>query len=180
MSNELTDCRQLITAAAAGFIVMCALFSPSTSWADEALQVIDGHGAGKIIYGVMDRTSPANAMSNVLNYVHHEFGTAPVVGKVFESRDGQNFGAFFTVTANTAGGKSYAGLAIVSMAAGMEGAAAALYDESARFAQSEPKLLRTLDEAWRAAAASPGSVRESSRCRAAAQRHTLSGWQRSR
>ena len=163
MSKELTNRRILMTAAGGAWLFfMCALLGPADSRADEALQVIDSRGAGKIVFGVMEKTSPANAMGAVLSHVHREFGTAPLVGKVFESRDGKNFGAFFTVSANAPGSKSYAGLAIVSMAAGMEGAAAALYDETARFAQSEPKLLHTLGEAWRAAAASPGSDRESS------------------
>lgn len=158
MSNELTYCR-LVTAAAAWLFLLGSLLAPSESWAEPALEVIDSHGAGKVVYGIMDKASPALAMGTVLNYVHHEFGIAPVVGKVFESRDRQSFGAFFIVSANTPGSKSFAGLAVVSMAAGTKGAAAALYDESARFAQSEPKLLRTLDQAWRAAATSPGSDR---------------------
>lgn len=141
--------------AALSSLALCvaSLVGSSESVAQEALQVIDGRGGGKIVYGAMEHTSAAGAMGAVLHYVHHEFGDAPVVGKVFQSRGGQDFGAFFTVTAKTRGGKPFAGLAIVSLAPGMTVAAAALFDESARFAQTEPTLLRTLIEVWRTAAA---------------------------
>jgi hypothetical protein len=71
--------------------------------------VIDGRDGGKIVYGVMEHTSPAGAMGSVLRYVHHAFGEPPLVGKVFQSRDGQNFGAFFTVTAKSQGNKAIRG-----------------------------------------------------------------------
>jgi hypothetical protein len=92
-------------------------------------------------------------MASVLRYVHAHFGDTPVVGRVFESRDAQNFGAFFTVTAKTQGNKKMAGLVIVSLARGAAPAAAVLYDESSRFAATEPKLLRALTDAWRNASA---------------------------
>lgn len=138
----------------AALLPLIALLGSPVASAEASFEVIDGRGGGKIVYGVMERTTAAGAMSAVLHYVHHEFGNPPVVGKVFESRDGQNFGAFFTVTANAAGSKPFAGVAIVSMAPEMKAAAAALYDESVRFAQTEPKLLRTLTDAWRTAATS--------------------------
>jgi hypothetical protein len=146
-------------AVVAGLLLVVVLLGLPKASAEAALEVIDGRDGGRIVYGVMEGTSAANAMSAVLHYVHHEFGTPPVVGKVFQSRDGQDFGAFFTVTANSPGGKAFAGLAIASIAAGMKAAAAVLYDESARFAQTEPKLLRTLNDAWRTAATSPGPGR---------------------
>jgi hypothetical protein len=136
------------------WLMLSTVLGRSAALADASLQVIDGRGGGKIVYGVMERSSAPDAMGAVLHYVHHEFGAAPMVGKVFESRDGQNFGAFFTVAANTSGSKAVAGLAIVSMDAGKGAAAAVLYDESVRFAQSEPKLLRTLNEAWHTASTS--------------------------
>jgi hypothetical protein len=91
-------------------------------------------------------------MAAVLRYVHAQFGEAPVVGKVFQSRDGQNFGAFFTVTAKKQENERFAGLVIVSLARGVKPAAAVLYDESTRFAHTEPLLLRALTDAWRSAA----------------------------
>jgi hypothetical protein len=131
--------------------VLC-LIGSAPAIAQEALRTIDNRGGGKIVYGVLDHTSAGGAMGAVLRYVHHEFGDSPVVSKVFQSRGGQDFGAFFTVTAKTQGGKPFAGLAIVSIGSGKV-AAAALFDESARFARTEPKLLHTLTEAWTSASA---------------------------
>jgi hypothetical protein len=106
----------------------------------------------------VDESAPQTAMAAVLRYVHTQFGEAPVVGKVFESRDGQNFGAFFTVTAKTQGDKEFAGLVIISVARGVKPAAAVLYDESTRFAHTEPILWRALTDAWRSAAVAPPST----------------------
>jgi len=141
-----------LVAFASGVI---ALISAPNALAQASLEVIDGRDGGKIVYGVMEHTSAAVAMGSVLRYVHQAFGEPPVVGKVFQSRDGQNFGAFFTVTAKSQGNKAFAGLALVSLAPGMKAAAAVLYDESARFAVSGPKLLHTLTEAWHTAATPP-------------------------
>jgi len=133
-------------------LYLASVMTSSASVPQPGLQVIDGGSGGKIVYGIMENTTAAGAMGAVLHFVHHEFGDSLVVGKVFQSRSGQDFGAFFTFTAKNQGGKPFAGLAIVSLASGMKVAAAALFDESTRFAQSEPKLLHTLNEAWRAAA----------------------------
>jgi hypothetical protein len=139
------------------FLALVLWLSPAAATAQESLAVIDGRGGGKVVYGPVDQDSPQGAMAAVLRYVHHEFGDVPSVGKVFQSRDGQNFGAFFTVTAKTRGDKAFAGLVIVSLAGGAKPAAAVLYDESARFAQTQPQLLHTLTEAWRTAAAAGGA-----------------------
>jgi hypothetical protein len=124
------------------------------------LSVIDAPHGGKVVYGPVKEASPQKAMADVLRYVHTQFGEAPLVGKVFQSRDGQNFGAFFTVSGKRQGDKRFAGLAIVSLARGSVPAAAVLYDESTRFAQTEPVLLRSLTDAWRSAAtaASPATA----------------------
>ncbi len=136
-----------------------ALMSCSASGsAQESLNVIDGPSGGKVVYGSVDESAPQTAMAAVLRYVHTQFGEAPVVGKVFESRDGQNFGAFFTVTAKTQGDKEFAGLVIISVARGVKPAAAVLYDESTRFAHTEPILWRALTDAWRSAAVAPPST----------------------
>jgi hypothetical protein len=79
------------------------------------------------------------------------------VSKVFQSRDGQNFGAFFTVTAKSQGDKKIAGLVILSVAREAAPAAAILYDESSRFATTEPVLMRMWTEAWRKASTSGAS-----------------------
>jgi len=127
--------------------------------AQDSLKVIDNPAGGQVVYGPVDQDSPQAAMAAVLRYVHTHFGNPPLVGKVFQSRDAQNFGAFFTVTAKTQGNRNFAGLVIVSLARGAKPAAAVLYDDSGRFAKTEPVLLRALTDAWRSAstpAASPG------------------------
>ena len=132
---------------------------PQTAGAQDSLKVIDNPAGGQVVYGPVDRDSPQAAMAAVLRYVHTHFGDPPLVGKVFPSRDAQNFGALFTVTAKTQGNRNIAGLVIVSLARGAKPAAAVLYDDSGRFAKTEPLLLRALTDAWRSAstpAASPG------------------------
>jgi hypothetical protein len=121
-----------------------------------SLKVIDNPGGGQVVYGPADQDTPPSAMAAVLRYVHTHFADTPVVGKVFQSRDGQNFGAFFTVTGKAQGNKRIAGLAIVSVAPGTKPAAAVLYDDSSRFAKTEPMLLRALTDAWRSAATPAG------------------------
>jgi hypothetical protein len=126
--------------------------------ARDSLKVIDNPGGGQVVYGFVNQSTPQTAMAAGLRYVHAHFGDGPIVGKVFQSRDGQDFGAFFTVTAKTRGNKKIAGLVIVSIARGAKPAAAVLYDDSSRFATTEPVLLRTLTDAWRTASTpSPSS-----------------------
>src|SRR6202167_4940945 len=125
--------------------------------ARDALKVIDNPGGGQVLYGPSDHDMPQAAMANVLRYVHTHFGDTPVVGKLFQTRDGYNFGAFLPFTAKTQGNKKIAGLVMVSLAAAAKPAAAALYDDSGRFATTEPVLLHTLGDAWKSAATRPAS-----------------------
>jgi hypothetical protein len=135
-----------------------AVFASCPGWAAPgALQVYDNPGGGQVIYGPVDAATPQAAMAQVLHYAHTRFGDTPVVGKAFQSRDGQNYGAFFTLTAKSQGNQRIAGLAIVSLARGTKPAAAVLYDQSGRFAKTEPALLHALTEAWRTAATRPAS-----------------------
>jgi hypothetical protein len=124
---------------------------PQSAGARDALKVIDNPGGGQVVYGPVDQNTPQAAMATVLHYVHTHFDDTPVVGNVFQSRDGQNFGAFFTVTAKSQGNKKIAGLVMVSLAGAAKPAAAVLYDESSRFAKTEPILLHALIDAWRSA-----------------------------
>jgi hypothetical protein len=122
--------------------------------ADDALKVIDNPGGGQVVYGAVDEPTPQAAMATVLRYVHTHFGQSPVVGKAFQSHDAKNFGAFFTVAPRTPNDKRIAGLVIVSLAPGTRPAAAVLYDDSSRFARTEPVLLHTLTDAWKSASTS--------------------------
>jgi hypothetical protein len=147
--------RRTTRVASLAFALNWLLACSASGSSQEPLTVIDGPHGGKVVYGSVNESSPQAAMSTVLRYVHTQFGETPVVGNVFESRDEQNFGAFFTVTAKNQKSKPFAGLAIVSLARDTKPAAAVLYDESARFAQTEPQLLRALTDAWRSAATAP-------------------------
>jgi hypothetical protein len=130
------------------------LTSPAHSTAEDSLQVIDNPGGGHVVFGPVNEGTPETAMAAVLHYVHTRFGERPVVGKVFQSRDGQNFGAFFTVAVKSQGSQRIAGLVIISVARGATPAAAVLYDDSGRFAKTEHVLLQALTAAWRTAATS--------------------------
>ena len=132
--------------------LLWSIASSQSAGAQDSLKVIDSPAGGQVVYGPVDENTPQAAMAAVLRYVHTHFGDAPIVGKAFQSRDGQNFGAFFTVTAKTQGNRKIAGLAIVSLARGAKPAAAVLYDDSSRFAKTEPMLLRALTDAWRTVA----------------------------
>jgi hypothetical protein len=131
--------------------LLWSVTSSHSASAQDSLKVIDNPAGGQVVYGPVDQDTPPAAMAAVLRYVHTHFGDAPIVGKVFQSRDAQNFGAFFTVTAKTQGDRKIAGLVIVSLARGAKPAAAVLYDDSSRFAKTEPMLLRALTDAWRTA-----------------------------
>jgi hypothetical protein len=117
--------------------------------AAEGLKTINNPGGGQIVYGPLTGVSSLqNAMVLVLRTVHSHFNDRPKVGKFFQAKDGQSVATFFTVTARSQGGGAIAGLAIVSVAGGSGNAAGAvLYDDAARFARSEPAMMKTLNQA---------------------------------
>jgi hypothetical protein len=127
------------------------IITPACTRDQSPLKVIDDPSGGHVVYGPVNESTPQAAMAAVLRYVHTHFNDHPEVGKVFQSRDGQNYGAFFTVNSTGQGNKRVAGLVIVSLAQGAAPAAAVLYDDSNRFAVTEPVLLRALTSAWRSA-----------------------------
>ncbi len=144
--------------AVAWLLVPCALVLYTAAARAQEPQLLDAPGGGHVLYGTVESQTPQGAMAAMLRQAHARLGAAPQVGKVFRSRDGQNYGAFFTVDATTPDRRAIAGLVIVSMAASAQAAAAALYDEASRFARTEPQLLRTLDDAWRRASAPASST----------------------
>jgi hypothetical protein len=118
--------------------------------AEESLKLIDASGGGHVVYGPVKASSPQSAMGIMLRTVHRHFDAAPTVGKVFQSRDGRTYGAFFTLTPE-ASHEPIAGLVIVAVSAGVgiDPAAAVLYDNAARFAKTEPVLMHALIDGWR-------------------------------
>ena len=131
--------------------VSLAILLTRPSAAQDSLKVIDPAGGGHVVYGPVTAGSPQSAMGIMLRSVHRHFGTVPRVGKVFQSRDGRSYGAFFTLVPE-ASHETVAGLVIVvaSTGAGTDPAAALLYDSAARFARTEPDLMHDLVEGWRA------------------------------
>ena len=120
--------------------------------AEDSLKLIDAPGGGHVVYGPVQASSPQSAMGIMLRNVHRHFDAAPTVGTVFQSRDGQTYGAFFTLTPKTSD-EPIAGLVIIAVStrAGIGPAAAVLYDSAARFAKTEPALMHDLIEGWRQA-----------------------------
>jgi len=140
-----------VTGAAA--VALLGLALAAAAPAQDALKVIDNPGGGEVVYGQVYESTAPTAMAAVLRYVHTRFGDSPLVGSVFQARDGQSFGAFFTLTAKTPTHRVLAGLVIVSTAHGAAPAGAVLLDDANRFAKTEPALMRALTAAWRAASA---------------------------
>jgi hypothetical protein len=142
-------------------IVLCAGACLCSALAQGGLKVIDNPGGGQVMYGpVANQTTPQGTMLSVLRYIHGHFGNRPQVGNIFEGRDSQTFGSFFLVTAKSGNqaGRPLAGLVLISLPRGAQPAAAILYDDSSRFAKTEPVLLRKLAEAWKKDAAPPVSA----------------------
>jgi hypothetical protein len=131
------------------------------------------------MYGpVANQTTPQGTMLSVLRYIHGHFGNRPQVGNIFEGRDSQTFGSFFLVTAKSGNqaGKPLAGLVLISLPRGAQPAAAILYDDSSRFAKTEPVLLRKLAEAWKRTPLrpSPAPATQPPRQHSATHAHPLS------
>jgi hypothetical protein len=127
-------------------LVLTAVLASAS--AQDGLKTIDNPGGGQIVYDVVPNQTAQGAMGAVLRYAHGRFGDRPQIGTIFQSRDGQTFGASFTLTATKQGNKPIAGLVMVSMAMGTDPQAAVLYDEKARFARTQPEMLHTLSGIW--------------------------------
>jgi hypothetical protein len=142
---------------------------------DTTLKTITNPTGGTIIYGpVTGQTTPQAAMASVLHFVHGKFNDRPEVLSIFQSRDGHTFGASFIATQT---GKPLAGLAIISLAPGASPAAAVLFDDASRFRQTQPILMKKLDEAWHIAATPASST--ATRSGAPQALHTVTGGDRS-
>ena len=138
------------------------------------LTTIENPGGGKIVYGaVSGASSLQDAMVQVLRTVHGEFGDRPEIGRFFQARSSNSLATFFTVVAKRLHGEPMAGLVIVSLPPDGHAIAAVLYDQAARFRQTEPAMMKTLNKAWRSgpamsagrapaspAAAAPAPARE--------------------
>lgn len=135
------------------FFALALTLSSARARADD-LTTIKNPGGGKIVYGPLTGTqSLQQGMISVLRTVHGHFGERPQVGKFFQARDGQSIATFFHVMERThrPTPRAVSGLVIVAMLEGGSPAAAVLYDDSARFPETEASMVKTLTAAWRSA-----------------------------
>lgn len=139
-------------ASLCGIFLLQLALGISTSHAQQsgqdALKIVDNPGGGQFVYGsLLGQTDRAKAMAFMLQKVHGHFGDRPQVGKLFQSKDGSQIAAFFTLTDKNKSGKPLAGLVIVTMAAGKTPQAAVMYDEVKRFPSTEPVMLKSISAA---------------------------------
>jgi hypothetical protein len=114
----------------------------------DGLHTIDNPGGGEVVYGTLTgQSSLSNAMVYMLRQVHGHFGDQPQIGKFFQSKGGDSVATFFSLTAKNQGNVPVAGLVIVNMPKGTTPTAAVLTDAPARFATTEPQMLRRLNTA---------------------------------
>ena len=123
------------------------------------LHTLNNPDGGHVTFGVFEQASTMQAaMTGMLRKMHEGFGNKPEVGQFFRSRDGQSVATFFTVNQSAANSKPVAGMVIVTMPTGMKPAAAALYDQAARFSTTKQQLMKRLTEAMSAGAMNQGGA----------------------
>lgn len=142
--------------------------------AEVGLQSINAPGGGGIFYGVLAKDSTMQAgMITMLRALHAQFGERPQVGQFFQTKGSDSMATIFTLNAHMKGSgvKKISGMVIVSLQPGSAPAGAALFDDAAHFSQSEPRLMSTLNDAWRNAAAeeAPASASTTEHASGAAQ-----------
>lgn len=130
---------------------------------NDNLKIIDNPGGGQIVYGPLsDQSTMKGAMIAMLRSIHGHFGEKPVIGDFFEAKGSNSVATFFTTHAKKQGGGATAvsGMVIVSMAQGSTPIGAVLYDDSARFARTQPVLMNALNDAWRTASVKNASAQQ--------------------
>jgi hypothetical protein len=97
------------------------------SSSSDALKFINPPGGGQVVYGAMAGSrTPQAAMAFMLKQVHGHFGDRPQVSNIFQVRNSDSYGAFFTLIAKNQGGTPIAGEVIVSVPKGQQPSAAVL------------------------------------------------------
>jgi hypothetical protein len=130
--------------------IACGSQQPAAS----GLKTVDNPGGGQFVYGsLMGQSSKQAALVYMLHLVHTHFGEKPQIGKLLQSRDGSSLATFFTLNAQTMGGRPIAGLVIISMPAKGNPQGAVLYDDAGHFVSTEPSMMKSLTSAWQG---SPG------------------------
>ncbi len=134
-----------------------AAMAQAQGGSSDALKFLNPPGGGQVVYGTMEAgRTPQAAMAFMLKQVHGHFGDRPQVSNIFQVRNSDSYGAFFTLIAKTQGGKPIAGEVIVSVPKGQQPSAAVLYDDAQHFTRSRPVLLKALSTASRGAISAGG------------------------
>ena len=94
------------------------------------LTTVNNPTGGQFVYGSLPgQSSKKDALVFMLHMVHTHFGDKPLIGKLLQSRDGGSLATFFTLNAQTMGGRPLAGLVIISTPRNGTPQAAVLYQE---------------------------------------------------
>lgn len=127
------------------------------------IKILDNPGGGQYAFGAMtSQSNKADALIYMLHQIHGKFGDKPQVGKLFQSRDGSSLATFFTLTAKNMGGSPVTGLLIITQHGTEVPKMGILYDDSRRFVNTEPAMLKAVSAAWQGAespAGTPSSTR---------------------
>ena len=140
------------------FLVCSAIFSvaafaqyPTPQQA--GLKLMNNPGGGQIFYGSLAKDSTLQgAMLTMLRSVHGYFGEKPQVSQFFQAKNtSDSVAAFITVEAHakSGGAKKLSGLVIVSLQPGSSPTGAAMFDDAAHFAKTQPAMLKAANEALR-------------------------------
>ena len=125
--------------------------------AKNEIKILDNPGGGQYAFGPMtSQSNKADALIYMLHQIHGKFGDKPQVGKLFQSRDGSSLATFFTLTAKNMGGSPVTGLLIITQRGKGVPQMGILYDDSRRFGNTEPAMLKAVSAAWQGAESPAG------------------------
>jgi hypothetical protein len=139
------------TGAAASALSLAMLSAPAqdSDTSNSGFTVVNVPGGGQYIYGPFTgKGSMSDAVLYMLRNIHQYFGNRPELGKFVQSRDGTQTAAFFAVNAKAAGDKPMRGLFIVARSGDGSASGAVVFDETPRFATSEPGMMKSLYGVW--------------------------------
>jgi predicted GNAT family acetyltransferase len=126
--------------------------------ARKEIKILDNPGGGQYAFGELtSQSNKADALVYVLHQVHDKFGDKPQVGKLFQSQDGTSLATFFALTAKKMNGSPVTGLVIITQRGKNAPQMGILYDDSRRFVNTEPAMLKALSTAWQGMPPSAGS-----------------------
>jgi predicted GNAT family acetyltransferase len=125
--------------------------------AKNEIKILDNPGGGQYAFGAMtSQSNKADALIYMLQQVHGKFGDKPQVGKLFQSRDGSSLATFFTLVAKNMGDSPVTGLLIITQHGNGVPQMGILYDDSRRFVNTEPAMLKAVSAAWQGAGSPAG------------------------